>query len=116
MKQSKSILLLFLLFFAGGGAAWAHGARVGVYIGPYWGPSWYYPPPYYYRPEVIVVPAAPPPVYVERQASPADVSGETQPATQQSWYYCASGKGYYPYVKECPGGWQKVQPQPSSQP
>ena len=29
------------------------------------------------------------------------------------WYYCESSDGYYPYVKECPGGWQRVAPRPS---
>ncbi len=33
-------------------------------------------------------------------------------AEQESyWYYCADFKAYWPYVKECPGGWQKVVPQ-----
>lgn len=92
-----------------GSSAWAHGGRVrlGVYVGgPVWGPVWY-PPPYYYPPQVIVVPPpAPPPVYIE-QAQP-----EPQSSQQQYWYYCARAKGYYPYVKECPEGWQKVLPQP----
>jgi FKBP-type peptidyl-prolyl isomerase-like protein len=30
-----------------------------------------------------------------------------------SWYYCADFKAYWPDVKECPGGWQKVVPQPT---
>lgn len=112
MKTRKFLSLLVLLLLAGIGSAWAHGGRVGVgvYFGPYWGPGpWYYPPPYYYRPEVVVVPAPQPMVYVERQGA----SGETasRPA-EQYWYYCAAGKGYYPYVKECPGGWQKVLPHP----
>ncbi|MFN4327129.1 MAG: hypothetical protein ACK4FP_14735 [Azonexus sp.] len=106
-------LLLALLMTGMGSSAWAHGGRVrlGVHVGvgaPVWGPVWgpvWYPPPYYYPPQVIVVPPAQPPVYVE-QADPA-----AQPV-QQYWYYCKSGKGYYPYVKECPEGWQKVLPQP----
>jgi len=32
---------------------------------------------------------------------------------QQYWYYCRDSQAYYPYVKECPGGWIKVVPQPS---
>ncbi len=102
MKASKFLLTCLLLLMAGAGSAWAHGARVGVYVGPYWGPFWY-PPPYYYEPRVIVVPPpAPPPVYIEQQSAP-------EPAY---WYYCASAKGYYPYVKACPEGWQRVLPQP----
>jgi hypothetical protein len=26
------------------------------------------------------------------------------------WYYCASANAYYPYVAECPEGWQTVAP------
>ena len=88
-------------------AQWHHhgwGPRVGVYIGP----GYYYPPPYYYAPPVYVAPS-PPPVYIEQapaQAAPA-------PAQPAMWYYCAASRSYYPYVKECPGGWQQVAPQPT---
>ncbi len=104
MKVQKFIVVTLALFLAGTGGAWAHGWRgnVGVYIGgPVWGPVWY-PPPYYYPPQVVVVPPSQPPVYIE----------QSQPAAQSFWYYCKSAKGYYPYVKECPEGWQKVLPQP----
>ena len=109
MKSQKLLSALLALLLLGMGSAWAHGVRghvgVGVYVGPYWSP-WFYPPPYYYQPQVVVVPQAPPPVYVEQQEAPAASS------QQQYWYYCAGAKAYYPYVKECPGGWQKVLPQP----
>ena len=66
-------------------------------------PSYYYPAPVYVAPPVVQVS---PPVYVERHESPVtDFNGW--------WYYCANAKGYYPYVKECPGGWQKVPPAPA---
>jgi hypothetical protein len=94
--------------------AQAHGSwRSGVvlhfgYPGPYyWGPRYWYPPPpvyYYPAPPVVVAPPAPP-VYVERDDEPA-------PPSTRWWYWCPSAKGYYPYVKECPGGWQRVPPQP----
>lgn len=116
MKLSRLLPLSLLL--AGtvtSSAAWAdhghyHGARVGIYVGPAWG--WYDPWPRYYYPPVIVAPAAPP-TYIE-QAPPVEV----QPAMPQSqepagyWYYCAQPDGYYPYIKQCPGGWQRVAPQP----
>jgi hypothetical protein len=111
MKAQKFILVLLALFLAGTGGAWAHGWRghVGVYVGdPFWGPVWY-PPPYYYPPQVVVVPAPQPPVYVEQQdAAPAAPAA----GGQHYWYFCKSAKGYYPYIKECPDGWQKVLPQP----
>lgn len=87
--------------------------RVGVYIGapivaaPFWyhgyyGPSYYYSPPAYYSAPQYA------PEYIERDA-PA-------PQSQQNWwYYCNDSQGYYPYVKECPGGWQRVAPQPPAQ-
>lgn len=105
MKQARILLLLALVL--AGSSAWAHGprTRVGVYVGPVWGPLWYPPPMYYPQPVVVMPPPAPPPVYVEQQEAPAE------PA-QQYWYFCPDAKAYYPYVKECPGGWQKVLPQP----
>jgi hypothetical protein len=46
-------------------------------------------------------------VYIERQDEAVPHS-----EAQQYWYFCKSAKGYYPYIKECPEGWQKVLPQP----
>lgn len=79
-----------------------HGVRLGFVFGPYWGP-WYAPP---YTPPIVVEHVSPP-VYIER-------GGDSGPANY--WYYCRTGGGYYPYIKECPGGWQKVAPQPQDQP
>ena len=70
------------------------------YWGPYWGP-WWYPPPYYYYPAPVVVREEP--VHYIEQGQ--DTSGW--------WYYCDSSRGYYPYVKECPSGWQRVPPAPA---
>jgi len=81
------------------------GLHFGPYWGPYWGPGWYGPPPYYYPPAVIVAPPSAPPVYVERGDEPA--------APQSYWYYCETSRGYYPYVRECPGGWKAVPPAPA---
>lgn len=33
-----------------------------------------------------------------------------EPAVAQYWYYCGSAGAYYPYVAECPEGWQPVVP------
>ncbi|NTV69701.1 MAG: hypothetical protein HGA71_06080 [Azonexaceae bacterium] len=109
MKAAKILMLVLAVVMAGmASSASAHGprGRIGVYIGgPVWGPVWY-PPPYYYPPQVIVVPPAQPPVYIEQSQEPAPDAG------QKYWYFCKSSQGYYPYVKECPEGWQKVLPQP----
>ena len=91
------------------------GVRIGIglgvpvyggygYYGPYYRPyPYYYPPPY-------VAPAAPP-VYIER-GDPQGAAPAPQQQSQSYWYYCADSKTYYPYVRECPGGWQRVPPQP----
>lgn len=115
-KKLAALLLAALMT----SAAWAHPprARVGVYVGPYWGP-WWGPAPIYYPQPVVVVRPETPPVYVE-QADTSEAPPPSKPAAaalapapaQQYWYYCASVKGYYPYVKECPEGWQKVLPTP----
>ena len=120
--RSIKLALLVLLACAGTLAAEtasAHGPRVHFGIGfgfpGYW-PGYYYPPyyPAYYPPYYPQVPAAPP-VYIEQgvpQAAPSQA-----PAPGQSsgwWYYCAESQTYYPYVKQCPSGWQRVTPQPAS--
>ena len=95
----------------------------GLYIGaPY--PHYYYPPPYYYPPTyyspypyyppAVVVPAQPP-VYIE-QGNPPQAPQQTQaPQASNFWYHCDKPEGYYPYVKECAAGWQKVSPTPPAQ-
>lgn len=122
MKSSKWVIALLLLGLAGSGNVWAdrghrgHG-HFGVVIGPIWGPWWYPPPPTYYYPPyyppIVVERVAPPPVYIERQAAPP-AAAAISPSNY--WYYCDAAKGYYPYVKECPSGWQRVSPQPTGQP
>src|SRR5260221_3116885 len=111
MKTSKWTLLLLAvvtgMLTTSSAFAWQHRARVFVgfnfgypayyYPSPYYYPA-YYPYPYYPAPATVVVQS--PPVYTERQ--------DVAPANEQSyWYYCAASRGYYPYVNECPGGWQK---------
>jgi hypothetical protein len=104
-----ALLLALVGVFAASEPALAHGrSRVSIGVGfgygwgPYWGP-WYYPPPYYYYP-VPVAPAQPT-TYIEQGSGPADAGGW--------WYYCDTARGYYPYVKECPSGWQRVPAAPA---
>lgn len=83
-----------------------HGVRLGVFIGaPVVFAPWYYHPPAYYYPPAAVVPSSPP-VYIERG------NAQPEPSQQAYWYYCPEASGYYPYVRNCPGGWQRVAPQP----
>jgi hypothetical protein len=94
-----------------------YGPRVhfGVVVGtPY---PYYAPPPYvyapYYQPPVVI--ERPAPVYIERQPVLAEPQAAPPPPAENYWYYCAAARKYYPYVKECPGGWQRVAPQPPGQ-
>lgn len=95
--------------------ALAHGrSRVSIGFGfgyPYWGSAWGpwgYPYPYYAAP--LVVQQAPV-TYVEQNSS-----APSAPAADAGWwYYCDQSRGYYPYVRECPSGWQRVPPKPAGQ-
>ncbi|MBE0619079.1 MAG: hypothetical protein IH605_00650 [Burkholderiales bacterium] len=89
-------------------AQWHGGhARIGVSIGvPLYAP--YYYPPYpapYYAPAIVV--QQPPPTYIEQGAAQASPS-----TAQADWYYCVNEKAHYPYVQQCPSGWQRVPARP----
>lgn len=117
MSIGRAIAAVCLaLAVVGAAPAWAdhghgHGrVHFGVVIGPLWGPWFYPPPPYYYYPPVVI--QQQPPVYIEQQPAPPAAA----PQPQNYWYFCADANKYYPYVKECPGGWQRVAPQPPTAP
>lgn len=68
-----------------------------------------YPAPvHYHRPVVVMPPAV---TYVEQ--SPIIVSTAPAHPASNLWYYCDGAGAYYPYVRECPGGWQAVPAQPA---
>ena len=118
MKILKVIVVLLLLGIAGVSNARGGGhVHFGVVVGPVWGP-WYYPPTYYYPPYYppVVVERQVPQVYIEQPQMEPPPPAPTAAPQVNYWYFCASAKGYYPYVKECPGGWQRVLPQPPGQP
>ena len=120
-KKTALLLALALVFSAIADSALAHGryrsrAHIGLYFGvPLGGLGWYGPSyysPYYYPPyptSVVVVPQQPQ-TYIQQDAPPAPAAAPAQ----GYWYYCADAQAYYPYVKECPAGWQRVTPQPPS--
>ena len=120
MASVKWSVVFFLLASVASGNVWAdrgyrHGynrggyTQFGVVIGPGWGP-WYYPPAYYYPPSPPIVIESMPQVYIEQYAPPPVT--EVQGSQANYWYYCNASKAYYPYVNECPRGWQRVLPQP----
>ncbi|HEX7629862.1 MAG TPA: hypothetical protein VF431_05945, partial [Candidatus Methylomirabilis sp.] len=69
----------------------------------WWGPGWWGSPyPYYSAPSVVL------------QSAPTEYIQQAPEAPPQSyWYYCQNARAYYPYVKDCPGGWMQVVPQPA---
>lgn len=74
-------------------------------------PAYAVPAPVVYAYPPAVIRYSPAPVYVERSIAPA----ESAPYQAQSdWYFCTGSQTYFPYAKECPGGWQRVPAQPSS--
>ena len=109
--MKRVIALLVLATLSTSALAWHRGPRVsfgvhfGVPVGYPWYPAYYYPGPYYY-PAPVVVQQPSPPVYVERSDSVPEGAG--------TWYFCRESNGYYPYVKQCPGGWTRVPAQPSN--
>jgi hypothetical protein len=107
-----------------------HGPRVSFSVGIGFGPFGYpyrsyygrnyYPAPYYpyqslYFPEVMVSTiVTPAPVYVRQNevvvARPSQ-SAQIQPELSTNgsdWYYCHNPDGFYPSIKACPSGWQRV--------
>jgi hypothetical protein len=109
MKRALLVLILALASSAalahGRGGGRVHlGFHFGVPLG--WYHPWYYaPPPVYYYPAPVVVQPPAPTTFVERS--------DVVPEGAGSWYFCRDSNGYYPYVKQCPGGWQRVPAQPS---
>ena len=99
----------------GSGGFRGHGGHGGHFSGSIWiGPGWglwdpffypyypYYSYPYPYQPPVVI------------QQEPQEyILPEQQPEETSYWYYCRNPKGYYPYVKTCPGGWLRVAPAPA---
>jgi hypothetical protein len=84
---------------------------VPFYASPYYA-SPYYPYPYgYYPPPVVVMPAQPQ-VYIQQDNQPSAPQQSQAPQTSNYWFHCDKPEGYYPYIKECPAGWQKVAPTP----
>jgi hypothetical protein len=116
----RRVLILGVLaaLFAASGAALAggrHGHSHGrVVLGfnfgfPLYAPWYHYPAPvYYYPPTPVYVSPPAPTQYVERN----DVA--EQAPSPGMWYFCRESNTYYPYVKQCPGGWQRVPAQPSN--
>lgn len=99
------------------------GVGAASYYGYAYGSPYYYGGyPYYgyggygygnvYPPVTVTGPASAP-TYVEQAPAASAPAQAAASSANAYWYYCAQSQGYYPYVRECPGGWQPVAPQPS---
>jgi len=91
----------------------------GAYF-PYYGGAYapYYNAPYPYYSEGPAAGEAP--EYIERGdgggAPPYAERSEPAPQPRRraegTWHFCPESNGYYPYVQQCPGGWQRVPARP----
>jgi hypothetical protein len=117
MRVARAIVIVAAALCASAASAPAfadhgHGHWHGhsrVHFGLYFGGPLYWDPYYSYYPSAVVVPQSPP-VYVER----GDQSAQA-PESRGWWYFCRASNAYYPYVKHCPAGWERVSPQPPAQ-
>jgi hypothetical protein len=129
LRFALAALVALLTLLSLSAPAQAHGrTRGGVYLhfGVPWGWWWpryyYYPPPVYYYDypapgyPPLAVDRRTPPTYVERddleESAPAESASTEQPTIW--WYWCPSSRQYYPYVKQCPGGFHRVPSQPTT--
>lgn len=104
------------------GSYWSSTHWPGTYWPGYYGYG-YGPPVYVYGPPGVVTSTGGV-VYIEREpgtvstqqpppdAAPAPAvalpDAIPPPPGDRWWYLCASPRGAYPYVRECPGGWERV--------
>ncbi len=95
----------------GHGGGWGWGVGLGLALGlpllwsGYYAPYAYPAPTYAYPAPVYAYPA---PAYTYPAPSAQQGYVQAAPAQTQDWYFCAGSNAYYPYVRECPGGWQRV--------
>lgn len=68
------------------------------------------PPVYYNTPPASPGYSAAPTYYSPPQATSYYAPAPAPP--QGEWYYCADSRAFYPYVRDCARGWQRVPSQP----
>jgi len=95
---------------AGGwhGGGWRGGGPHWWGVGLGWD-AWYFGYPYFGYPYPgYYYPYAPPTVVVAPTTQPEATEAPQNPPPVANWYYCASTKTYYPYVRQCAEAWQVV--------
>ena len=95
----------------GGHGGFALSIGIPFYGSPYYGYPYAYPYGYY-PPPVVVMPQQQPQVYIQQDNPPPPPQESQAPQEGNYGYHCNQPEGYYPYVKECAAGWQKVSPTP----
>jgi hypothetical protein len=128
LAGAGTVVPAFAQYYPGGAPGYWYGPGVGLYYGaPYsWGPPGYYGPAYGYGYVVPGYAYGTPSsmVYIERNqpVTPAQAPAPVAPAAPSGaapgndwWYLCASPRGAYPYVRECPSGWERVPAVPPGQ-
>ncbi len=108
----------------GGGWGWGYfglGLATGALLSyPYYYQPYYpyYPYPYYPSYPYAYAPAySPSPTVIYREREPAYAEPDrARYSSRNTWYYCKESNAYYPYVRICPGGWEKVPTVPPSEP
>ena len=77
----------------------AHVLGAGIIFGT--GPFWFEPGYRFFLPGAAM--------YIEQHEATY-----APPDPNAFWYYCAELGSYYPYINECPEGWQRILAQPPS--
>jgi hypothetical protein len=120
MNRMRILILSGLMAIGGLGGASAWADRGGHFRGP--GPGHYHRHYYYGGPWLdlgtgLLLGSAlywatrpPPSVYVTPE--PVVVAPPPQATGGEWWYYCRPAGTYYPYVQQCPTGWERVAPYP----
>jgi hypothetical protein len=116
-RKALAATMLTVMAAAAASPAWAdrrghhhHGGHVrfGIVLGaPLFWPHHHYQP---YYPRTVVI-REEPRTYIEKSDAP-----DASPSSSGYWYYCRSADMYYPYTQHCPGGWERVAPQPPGAP
>jgi hypothetical protein len=98
-----------------------HGGCCHVAVGFFFGPGFVYGYPFYPYPYLYYYPywpvtagayAAEATQYVEQGQDGQPKTGSGVEPQAAYYYHCARPEGYYPYVKACPGGWERVPTEP----
>ena len=94
--------------YYGGHGGW--GYHRGYY--PHWGFGFYWGFPIVGWPYAVYGgwPYVGWPYYPPQAPEAAPAYREPEQQQPYYWYYCQDPQGYFPYVKNCPGGWIQVKP------